>query len=185
MENIRRESDLGFFADAHTSRTKLIAMQTPVKVIGRPRAESWMIMRLTGKGAIVANFAIWESKVLELPDCRLGAHWRQHMTQVTEELRQHILHMRRELTRQDRSPWHVRQKLAVKVSDLLAASDEKEACQWQYDEDTCSFDTACGSKWLYGDGTSDPADHGQYFCHHCGKNIGLLESSSEQEPQAI
>ncbi|HBP1602116.1 TPA: hypothetical protein L5U90_003216 [Pseudomonas aeruginosa] len=66
MENIRREGDLGFFADAHTSRTKLIAMQTPGKVIGRPGAESWSIMQLTGKGAIVANFAIWESKLLEL-----------------------------------------------------------------------------------------------------------------------
>lgn len=64
--NIRQEGDLGFFADAHTSRTKLIAMQIPAEVIGRPGAESWTIMRLTGKGVIVANFAIWESKVLEL-----------------------------------------------------------------------------------------------------------------------
>lgn len=41
-------------------------MQTPSKVIGRPGAESWAIMRLTGKGAIVANFAIWNSRVIEL-----------------------------------------------------------------------------------------------------------------------
>ena len=66
LENIRREGDLGFFADAHTPRAKLIAMQTPGKVVGRPGAESWTIMRLSGKGAIVANFAIWESRVIEL-----------------------------------------------------------------------------------------------------------------------
>lgn len=66
LDNIRREGDLGFFADAHTSRAKLIAMQTPGKVIGRPGAESWTLMRLTGKGAIVANFAIWNSRVIEL-----------------------------------------------------------------------------------------------------------------------
>ncbi|HEC1424144.1 TPA: hypothetical protein R1W95_000930 [Pseudomonas aeruginosa] len=105
------------------------------------------------------------------------------MPQITEELRQHILHMRRELTRQERSPFHVRQKLAQRVSDLLAAADESQACQWQYDEDTCSFDTACGSKWHFTDGASDPAEHGQFFCHHCGKNIGLSVDTVIQEGQ--
>lgn len=40
---------------------------------------------------------------------------------MTEELRQHILHMRREITREDRSPFKVRQKLAQLVTDLLNA----------------------------------------------------------------
>ncbi|PBV09323.1 hypothetical protein CJU35_05580 [Pseudomonas aeruginosa] len=66
LENIRREGELGFFADAHSPRTKLIAMQKPGKVIGRPGAESWTIMRLTGKGAVVANFAVWSSSILDL-----------------------------------------------------------------------------------------------------------------------
>lgn len=41
---------------------------------------------------------------------------------VPDELRQHILHMRSELTKQDRSPLAVRQKLAQRVTELLAAA---------------------------------------------------------------
>ena len=40
-------------------------------------------------------------------------------TLLSQELREHILHLRRELTRQDRSPLHVRQRLSQRLTDLL------------------------------------------------------------------
>lgn len=40
-------------------------------------------------------------------------------TLLSQELREHILHLRRELTRQDRSPLQVRQRLSQRLTDLL------------------------------------------------------------------
>lgn len=40
-------------------------------------------------------------------------------TLLSQELREHILHMRREMTRQDRSPLPVRQSLAQRLTELL------------------------------------------------------------------
>lgn len=40
-------------------------------------------------------------------------------TLLSQELREHILHMRREMTRQDRSPLPVRQRLAQRLTELL------------------------------------------------------------------
>lgn len=43
-------------------------------------------------------------------------------------------------------------------------------CVWKRDEDTGSYDTQCGSTWHLMDG-GIPSEHGQYYCHHCGKPI--------------
>lgn len=66
FENIRIEAELGGFADALTKRAKYLAMQTTGKVIGRPNAEPWVIMRTSGGGACLAKFAIDGGKLIEL-----------------------------------------------------------------------------------------------------------------------
>lgn len=66
FKNIRIEAGLGGFADALTMRAKYLAMQTKGKVIGRPGAEPWVIMRTSGAGACLAQFAIHEGKLIEL-----------------------------------------------------------------------------------------------------------------------
>lgn len=66
FENIRMEEGLGGFADALTKRAKYLAMQTPGRVINRPGAEPWVIMRTSGGGACLAQFAIHDGKLIEL-----------------------------------------------------------------------------------------------------------------------
>lgn len=66
FENIRIEGDRGGFADALTNRAKYLAMQTKARVIGRPGAEPWMIMRKSGGGECLARFAIHDGKLIEL-----------------------------------------------------------------------------------------------------------------------
>jgi len=66
FEKIRIEQGLGGFADALTKRAKYLAMQTTGKVINRPGAEPWVIMRTSGGGACLAQFAIHEGKLIEL-----------------------------------------------------------------------------------------------------------------------
>lgn len=43
-------------------------------------------------------------------------------------------------------------------------------CAWKRDEETGAYETHCGSTWHLTDG-GEPDEHGQYFCHHCGKPI--------------
>lgn len=45
-----------------------------------------------------------------------------------------------------------------------------EQCKWVRDEDTGAYETQCGTTWHLMDG-GEPEEHGQYFCHHCGKQI--------------
>lgn len=45
-----------------------------------------------------------------------------------------------------------------------------DACKWTRDEETGSYETQCGKTWHLSDG-GYPEEHGQYFCHHCGKKI--------------
>ncbi|PWC98743.1 MULTISPECIES: hypothetical protein [Pseudomonas] len=66
FDNVRIEVGLGGFADAHTVRAKYLAMQTRGTVIGRPGAEPWVIMRTSGGGAVLAKFALYQGKILEL-----------------------------------------------------------------------------------------------------------------------
>jgi DNA-directed RNA polymerase subunit RPC12/RpoP len=42
-------------------------------------------------------------------------------------------------------------------------------CAWTYDEDTCSYDTECGHKWVFLDGS--PKENEVVFCHACGKKV--------------
>jgi len=43
----------------------------------------------------------------------------------------------------------------------------KKTCQWIYDSTTDSYDTECGDKWCFSEGTA--TDNGVKFCPMCGK----------------
>lgn len=60
----------------------------------------------------------------------------------------------------------------------------KEYCIWNWKED-CYFETACGSAWHYTDGGSDPNEHSQYYCHHCGKELEVDEASLENVDEEV
>lgn len=45
---------------------------------------------------------------------------------MSQELKEHVMHARSELTRQERSPWHVRQKLSQKLHDMLTEAPKLE-----------------------------------------------------------
>lgn len=51
-------------------------------------------------------------------------------------------------------------------------------CTWTRDEDTGTYDTGCGRTWSLTDG-GHPEEHGQYYCHHCGKPIIEAEASHD------
>jgi hypothetical protein len=53
-------------------------------------------------------------------------------------------------------------------------------CKWTRDEDTGAYDTQCGATWHLSDG-DDPAEHGQYFCHHCGRPIDNAQQRTDDE----
>lgn len=53
---------------------------------------------------------------------------------------------------------------------LQARSATPVPCVWTRDEDTGAYDTQCGRTWHLSDG-GIPSEHGQYYCHHCGKPI--------------
>ncbi|EPV8691108.1 hypothetical protein ACQYZY_28880 [Pseudomonas aeruginosa] len=55
-------------------------------------------------------------------------------------------------------------------SHLQTAGAAPAPCVWKRDEDTGAYDTQCGSTWHLMDG-GYPSEHGQYYCHHCGKPI--------------
>ena len=44
-------------------------------------------------------------------------------------------------------------------------------CHWTLDVDTCSYDTECGEKWQFLEGT--PQENGVVFCHKCGKRASV------------
>lgn len=64
--DLRHEEGLGFFATAKTTRSELLGMNTNGKVIGRPGAEMWEVLRMSGRGGVVAKFAIFEGKMLDI-----------------------------------------------------------------------------------------------------------------------
>lgn len=66
IENLRNETGLGFFADFHGPRSKYLAMQVRTRVIGRPGAEAWDVLRMSGRGSVVVSFAVFEGKILTL-----------------------------------------------------------------------------------------------------------------------
>jgi hypothetical protein len=47
--------------------------------------------------------------------------------------------------------------------------DRKKKCKWVFDDYTCSYDTSCGAKWGFEDGTAK--ENGVVFCQSCGKKI--------------
>jgi Lar family restriction alleviation protein len=60
---------------------------------------------------------------------------------------------------------------AIKHWNTRAQSAEPaQSCRWVRDEDNDTYITKCGSAWHYSDG-GYPEEHGQFYCHHCGKQI--------------
>jgi hypothetical protein len=47
-----------------------------------------------------------------------------------------------------------------------------EICRWTLDVDTCSYDTECGEKWQFFEGT--PEENRVVFCHGCGKRVSVV-----------
>ncbi len=66
IDNLRNETGFGIFADVHGPRSKYIGMQVRTRVIGRPGAEVWDVLRMSGRGAVVASFAVHDGKILSL-----------------------------------------------------------------------------------------------------------------------
>lgn len=57
------------------------------------------------------------------------------------------------------------------MRDLLSRQTEQHnSCKWVRDDETGCYGTACGVTWHLSDG-GEPEEHGQYYCHHCGKQI--------------
>ena len=44
-------------------------------------------------------------------------------------------------------------------------------CHWTLDVDICTYDTECGEKWEFLEGT--PHENGVVFCHKCGKRASV------------
>ncbi len=66
VENLRNETGMGFFATFRTPRAEYIAMQTSTRVAGRPKAEAWTVMSMSGRGRKIVDFAVDNGKVLVL-----------------------------------------------------------------------------------------------------------------------
>jgi hypothetical protein len=52
-------------------------------------------------------------------------------------------------------------------------------CVWTFDEDTDSWDTSCGEKWVFMDG--GPVENRVSFCHYCGMQVAVKVELSEDE----
>ena len=44
-------------------------------------------------------------------------------------------------------------------------------CRWKVDAETCSYDTSCGNKWCFPEGTA--RDNGLRYCPVCGKRASF------------
>jgi hypothetical protein len=66
VENLRNETGMGFFATFRTPRAEYIAMQTNTRVLGRPNAEAWSVMSMSGRGRKIVDFAVDNGKALVL-----------------------------------------------------------------------------------------------------------------------
>ncbi len=66
VENLRNETGMGFFATFRTGRAEYIATQTNTRVAGRPEAEAWTVMSMSGRGRKIVDFAVHNGQVLVL-----------------------------------------------------------------------------------------------------------------------
>jgi hypothetical protein len=67
VSNIRHEGELGLFATFKSKRAEYVAMASPkTRVIGRPNAEVWAVMSLSGHGRKIVDFAVDQGRVLVL-----------------------------------------------------------------------------------------------------------------------
>jgi hypothetical protein len=57
------------------------------------------------------------------------------------------------------------------VWDAAINSRRSAVCHWTLDVDTCSYDTECGEKWQFLEGTLQ--ENGVVFCHKCGKRVSV------------
>lgn len=46
------------------------------------------------------------------------------------------------------------------------------SCDWTYEHDTCSWDTECGNKHVFIEGT--PIDNSYEFCPYCGDKLNEI-----------
>ena len=76
-----------------------------------------------------------------------------------------------------------RDEALAEVEKLLAAQageGEAPSCAWTMDEDGV-WHTGCGASWIYFPGGT-PDEHGQRFCHACGKSIAAAGLDDEGRP---
>lgn len=52
-------------------------------------------------------------------------------------------------------------------------------CEWNQDDDSGIWNSACGSTWSFHD--DGPAENGMNFCHCCGKNLVVEAAEPEQD----
>ena len=58
----------------------------------------------------------------------------------------------------------------VKIWDAGVKSVKvPKTCKWTYDNNDCFYTTACGSDFVFNDGTA--RENGVMFCHKCGGRI--------------
>jgi hypothetical protein len=44
-------------------------------------------------------------------------------------------------------------------------------CRWKFDVETCSYDTSCGEKWCFPEGSA--VENGLRYCPICGKRASV------------
>lgn len=85
--------------------------------------------------------------------------------------------------------WRNKHAIAIKERDALQlrlnAADQRiddfagGDCEWNQDEDSGIWNSACGSTWSFHD--DGPAEKGMNFCHCCGKNLVVGVAEPEQD----
>ncbi|MHB0825139.1 hypothetical protein ACYCFL_05845 [Stutzerimonas nitrititolerans] len=93
-------------------------------------------------------------------------HWHDWVTNVTPSPWEPAEHF--EILAEETADH--RNDLIARLEELEAKAEPQKSCKWTRDEDTGAYETACGATWHLFDG-GEPEEHGQYFCHHCGKQI--------------
>lgn len=69
---------------------------------------------------------------------------------------------------------------ALRTAPLAPAAKVPE-CQWSLDDDDSStWQTACGALWQFTDG--GPTENLMTYCHHCGSKVALEAAPQPKEP---
>lgn len=70
--------------------------------------------------------------------------------------------------------------LASKIWDYAVDSVvvPKEKCTWEYDDFYSAYDTTCGEKYHFMEGTAQ--ENGVAFCHKCGGKVVHIHKEEEE-----